>query len=275
MVKVTASNNFGFDIFGFQFSNLFYGYTYNGNTTKYTVDYGSGTKDVFTGSGFSYIGVVPVSGTVNSYTGYYQGKVIATISDWNVKATDIVAVASTTSITDDYKLLTKLFAGADTFTGGSKNDIFAAGGGNDTLKGNGGNDWLDGASGNDKIDGGTGNDYIVGGTGKDILTGGSGYDSFIFASTKDSAVSAPDIIMDFSKGDKIDLSVIDANTKVSGNQAFVFVGTKAFSGKAGDLNYKKIAGDTFVYGDTNGDKKADFVIELENGYNPTHDSFFL
>lgn len=275
MVKVVASNNFGFDIFSFQFSNLFYGYSYNGNTTKYTVDYGSGTKDIFYGSGFSYVGAVPVTGTVSSYTGYYKGKVIATISEWNAKVTDIVAVAATTSTVDDYKLLAKLFSGADIFTGGSKNDIFASGGGNDTLKGNGGNDWLDGAAGNDKLDGGIGNDYLVGGLGKDILTGGSGYDSFIFTSSKDSTTTAHDVIMDFARGDKIDLSLIDANTKVSGNQSFSWIGSKAFTGHAGELNYKKISGDTFVYGDTNGDKKADFMIELENGYTPNSESFFL
>ena len=70
------------------------------------------------------------------------------------------------------------------------------------------------------------------------------------------------MIRDFSRaqGDDIDLSGIDANAKAAGNQAFSFIGDKAFSGKAGELQYKN----GIVAGDVNGDKAADFHIEIAN-----------
>ena len=68
-----------------------------------------------------------------------------------------------------------------------------------------------------------------------------------------------DTIFDFTSADKIDLSVIDAKSNDPGNDAFRFIGTKGFSGKSGELRYKKMASDTYIYGDINGDKarKAD------------------
>lgn len=58
-----------------------------------------------------------------------------------------------------------------------------------------------------------------------------------------------DTIFDFTSADRINLSSIDANTKVSGNQAFTFIGTRDFTGKAGELTY---------------DKMADFAIHLDD-----------
>ena len=80
------------------------------------------------------------------------------------------------------------------------------------------------------------------------------------------AATGRDTIFDFSGigGDRLDLSAIDAKSSVSGDQAFTFIGTAAFSGKAGELNYSKQASDTYIYGDTNGDKKADFAIHLDD-----------
>ena len=70
------------------------------------------------------------------------------------------------------------------------------------------------------------------------------------------------MIRDFShrQGDEIDLSGIDANAGAAGNQAFAFIGSKGFSGKEGELQYKK----GIVAGDVNGDKAADFHIEIAN-----------
>jgi hypothetical protein len=76
----------------------------------------------------------------------------------------------------------------------------------------------------------------------------------------DSTVIAPDKIADFSsvEMDKIDLSAIDANTAIAGNQAFSYIGAAAFSGAAGELHF---AGG-FVEGDINGDTIADFKISV-------------
>ncbi|WP_436041195.1 M10 family metallopeptidase C-terminal domain-containing protein, partial [Rhizobium sp. LjRoot98] len=91
------------------------------------------------------------------------------------------------------------------------------------------------------------------------------------------AVSGRDTIFDFSGtgGDRIDLSAIDANTAASGNQAFTYVGTAAFTGKAGELRYVKAASDTYVYGDVNGDGKADFAIHLDDAVSLAKGYFVL
>ncbi len=66
------------------------------------------------------------------------------------------------------------------------------------------------------------------------MTGGSGPDHFVFASLTDSTNAAPDTITDFltSDNDRIDLSAIDANTILAGNQAFHLGGG---GGHAGDI----------------------------------------
>ncbi len=134
----------------------------------------------------------------------------------------------------------------------------------DTIYGLGGNDNIQAAGGEDIVDGGAGNDTINGGAGADVLTGGTGADRFVFSLTTDSGVSAADLVTDFShsQGDRIDLNPIDARTTQSGNQAFTFIGTSAFSGAAGQLRFEQINGNTFVTGDVNGDGVADFGIQI-------------
>ncbi|HTV68160.1 MAG TPA: hypothetical protein VMF90_06440 [Rhizobiaceae bacterium] len=122
---------------------------------------------------------------------------------------------------------------------------------------------LTGLAGNDTLSGGDGNDKLIGGAGKDTLTGGNHADRFIFNSVTESrAAGGIDRIVDFSRaqGDKIEFKAIDANTAKAGNQAFSFVGTKAFSGVAGELRYQKIGSDSIVSADVNGDGKADFTV---------------
>jgi hypothetical protein len=72
-----------------------------------------------------------------------------------------------------------------------------------------------------------------------------------------------DLITDFTKGaDHVSLSGIDADAIAGGDQAFSFVGFKAFSGKAGELRETFSDGNTIVAGDINGDSVADFRIEF-------------
>jgi ribosomal 50S subunit-recycling heat shock protein len=123
-----------------------------------------------------------------------------------------------------------------------------------------------GTAGDDDLTGGSLNDTLTGGLGKDELTGGRGNDVFAFNSATDSAdASTRDVITDFlANADRIDVSGIDADSSLGGNQAFSFVGTAAFSGQAGQLRYEHFAvdGRTIVYGDVDGDQMADFQIEL-------------
>ena len=150
--------------------------------------------------------------------------------------------------------------GNDLIVGSSGADTLNGYLGNDILRGNDGNDILLGGGGADTLYGNVGNDTLVGGAGQDTLYGGGGADIFGFLQRTDSAVgTARDIIADFLPGfDIIDLSNIDANTKLSGNQAFNFIGSGAFTGVAGQLHF--VGG--ILSGDVNGDKKADFEIFL-------------
>ncbi len=73
-----------------------------------------------------------------------------------------------------------------------------------------------------------------------------------------------DVIKDFThfQGDDIDLSTIDAKAGPL-NQAFSFIGQAAFSGVKGQLHYKfEGPAKTIVEGDIDGNKVADFQIEL-------------
>ncbi|CAN5523937.1 hypothetical protein BH10PSE7_BH10PSE7_02150 [soil metagenome] len=139
--------------------------------------------------------------------------------------------------------------------------------GADVLIGNGGRDWLSG--GNDA-------DTIYGNTGRDVLTGGTGADQFVYNSISEAGIySTRDVITDFAHAsDKINLSPIDANTGVGGDQAFAFIGTAAFT-VAGQLRYQTAGAATIVSGDINGDHIADFEIQLSGAIAVTGVDFIL
>ena len=153
--------------------------------------------------------------------------------------------------------------------GSNSSDILRGDGNANRIDGGLGMDMLRGNGGNDVILGGGGDDQITGGADADRLTGGSGNDTFIYTSTGDSTVASGgrDFILDFLQGaDKISLSQIDANTAASGNQAFSFVGTNAFSNVAGELRQSASGANTLIEGDVNGDGAADFSILLKGTY---------
>ncbi|MDB5524585.1 MAG: 5-Nucleotidase domain protein [Rhizobium sp.] len=119
--------------------------------------------------------------------------------------------------------------------------------------------------GNDTIKGSAGSELIYGDAGKDNLTGGAGADTFFFAEGDSGKTkTAADTIFDFTKSDTIDLTGFDANTTKNGDQDFTFIGDDAFHNKAGELRFVEEKSDTYIYGDTNGDGKADFAIHLDD-----------
>jgi len=143
--------------------------------------------------------------------------------------------------------------------GSDYSDNLRGNGAANEIKGSAGNDTLFGRSGNDVLDGGSGKDKLYGEAGKDVLIGGSGADAFVFRALSDSRRSSMDTIKDFRRGsDHIDLRSIDASTKTAGDQAFTFIGSNAFHGRAGELHFA----DGAVAGDVNGDKVADFSINV-------------
>ena len=159
---------------------------------------------------------------------------------------------------------------ANTITGNSAaNKLFGLDG-NDSLSGGSGDDKLFGDLGADTLKGGDGLDWIEGGAGRDVLYGNSDADSFVFREGDfgGATTSTADRIIDFSQADadRVDLHFVDAKTTVGGNQTFTFIGTESFHNVAGELRYQEISGNTFVYGDTNGDGVADFMIRLDGGH---------
>jgi len=125
---------------------------------------------------------------------------------------------------------------------------------------------LTGTLWDERVIGLAGTDRLLGGKGQDVLEGGLGADSFVFAKGDTGKTrGAADTIEDFRHGqhDEIDLSAIDANIRRGKNNAFDFIGDDGFSRAAGELRYEKRGEETYIYGDVNGDRKADFAIHLD------------
>ncbi|ACD89523.1 metallophosphoesterase [Chlorobium limicola DSM 245] len=137
--------------------------------------------------------------------------------------------------------------------------------GDNMLEGLFGNDSLIGNGGDDILDGGWGNDLLFGGEGADLLTGGSGRDIFRYTNASESGFTAEtmDIISDFtSRQDRLDLSGMDANSSLSGDQSFsrVILGSSGTFTSAGQLRFDSAEG--ILYGNTDGDADAEFAIQL-------------
>ena len=170
--------------------------------------------------------------------------------------------------------------------------------GNDRLTGTAFAETLIGRAGNDTLSGGGGQDTLIGGAGVDLLRGGAGADTFVFAA-RDSApgyagyisngalnplsgAGQRDIILDFTHGqDRIDLSGIDTDPGRAGDQAFAWRGSGNFSGLRAEAIFRQFdaaqtANDrTIIYGDLDGDGRADLQIELAGLIPLTRDDFIL
>ncbi len=184
--------------------------------------------------------------------------------------------------------------GDDVLLGGTGHDSLWGGDGDDRLEGGDGDDTLFGGAGIDtasyadalagveidlslpeeQLTRGTGTDTLIsienligsgfadvlaGDAGANVLSGGGGNDRFVFG---DSARSARDTIADFTSGDVIDLSAIDANGAAAGDAAFAFIGASGFGGVAGQLRATGSGTSWLVEADLNGDGVADFSIAV-------------
>lgn len=152
--------------------------------------------------------------------------------------------------------------GANTATSTILNDDFVGTNNANTLTGTAFADFLDGQGGDDTINGADGNDVLIGGVGSDTMTGGLGADAFRYTALNESGTTAQtrDTITDFVLGtDQIDVSAIDANANIAGNQAFTFIGTAAFSA----LGQARYANGILEFNAT-GNNNADMTIRLLN-----------
>ena len=149
---------------------------------------------------------------------------------------------------------------ADTLLGNGVANRLYGGGGADRITAGVGNDRLDGGAAADVLTGQAGNDIVVGGAGADRMDGGTGRDVFDYNRFADTgrAAAGADVIAGFVSGqDRIDLSTLDANTTVTGNQVFTFIGSAAFT-EAGQVRY---AGGV-LYASNDADATAELAIQL-------------
>ena len=136
-------------------------------------------------------------------------------------------------------------------TDNSVSDILGGDADADHLIGGNESDWLRGHGGDDVLDGGDGDD---------VLEGGDGSDVFVFGDLGN------DAILDFETLDRIDLSAIDADITIEGDQEFTYINGVAFSDQAGELRYDSTNANPMLQGDVDGDGLADMEITL---YDPT------
>jgi RTX calcium-binding nonapeptide repeat (4 copies) len=270
-----------------------------GGTVKGTIDLGAGA-DIFTG-GDAIDKVVGGDGNddidLNGGNDIYYARGSTAASDGNDVVdggigvdTYVAQAVGTTGITID--LLDSIASGIsfgtdhifnfENATGTGNADVIIGTTGINLLNGGAGNDTINALAGNDRLVGGLGADTIIGGAGQDVMTGGAvttggdGFrDTFLFTSLADSgpAAGTRDWITDFTNGalatsDRINLVAIDANTALAGNQAFIWQAAAgaAFTGVKGQLHYAITGGNTYISGDVNGDKVADFSIALTGSH---------
>lgn len=138
------------------------------------------------------------------------------------------------------------------------------------ITGNNGLNLLEGLAGGDTLSGGGGADRLIGGTGNDTMTGGTGNDTFIVL--QESVISSElggtleiDRITDLTRSERdvLDLSAIDANMDIAGDQAFTLV--TGFSMQAGQMTlaYTAASNTTTLRLDVDGDGKADYQMRLD------------
>ncbi|WP_313522494.1 M10 family metallopeptidase [Shinella sp.] len=250
------SGNNGVDkLFGFEGNDIL-----NGGSGNDTLDGGAGKDILIGGLGSDRL----IGGSGNDIASYAGAKSAVNVSLSNPKSNGGEASGDTFSSVES--LIGSNFA--DRLEGNATANI---------LNGGAGRDKLYGGAGNDKIYGGSGADKLYAAAGADKLDGGTGSDIFYFKKVSESTLVQRDIIYNFShsQGDKIHLSIIDANINASGDQVFNFIGEKAFTEKAGQLRYTNTKGGSDIFGDVNGDGKADFAVHFNKTIDFVKGDFIL
>ncbi|MGK9237284.1 S8 family serine peptidase [Inquilinus limosus] len=134
-----------------------------------------------------------------------------------------------------------------------------------------------GGDGADRLIGSAVNNILTGARGADTLTGNAGADRFVYQRCADSIGTGRDLITDFDhgQGDRIDLSLIDAESGLADDQAFRFLGTAGFDGRAGALACAAENGNTLIQGDIDGDHLSDISIIVKGFINLVAEDFIL
>ena len=267
--SASYSNNaiFANDTWQYSIMSYFSENNYSGSSYRYVITpqmadiyavalmYGASTT---TRTGNTVYGFHNTAGSIYDFSAYIQAPALTIYDSGGNDTLDCSGYSNSQTI--------DLHAGSFSSVGGLVHNIGIAlgtiienaigGSGSDTIIANDLGCTLSGMGGNDTLTGGAGNDRLIGGAGVDLMTGNGGADTFVFASGDSSAASGQhDRITDFTSGDHIDISAIGS---------FHFLGTSAFDGStyALDYLYNSTTGITTLFGDINGDKIADFAIDV-------------
>lgn len=122
---------------------------------------------------------------------------------------------------------------------------------------------------------GSGNDTITASASVNVIDGGTGQDVFVFESA---AAANGDTIVGFEAGDKLDLSAIDADSGMAGNQSFTLVNGGQITGVGQLLVSHETRDDgdyTVVEGNVGNGNEADFKISLKGTHDLTGTDFSL
>jgi hypothetical protein len=109
------------------------------------------------------------------------------------------------------------------------------------------------------------------------MEGADGSDVFHYLVVTDSGTTAAtrDVVTGFKHlSDSIDLSAIDANAGIGGNNSFTFIGGAGFSAE-GQVRVRQSGGDTFFDINTTGTAGADMSIKLAGLITLTAADFIL
>ena len=233
-----------------------------------TLDGGAGNDSLLGGTGNDVLLGGAGDDTLHGGAGndsYYVDSIGDLVVEHAGEGTDRVYASLSYTLGDNVENLSLQGTDHISGTGNIANNSITGNIGNNTLNGLDGNDLLDGGAGNDILLGGTGNDTLLGGAGSDLLSGGTGNDIFRYTNESESGITVEtmDVISDFTAGqDRLDLTGIDADTAVSGNQAFssVILGALDPFTSAGQLRFDSAGG--VMYGNTDSNPDAEFAIAL-------------
>ena len=189
------------------------------------------------------------------------------VTEWSGGGTDTVrsSVSVSAALADDAK---------SAYIGSQVENIQLTGSAATSATGNALDNVITGNSGANTLRGGAGADTLAGGLGRDTYFGGTGDDVFKFNQVADSGLGAArrDVIADFSDGDLIDLSGIDAVAGNASNDAFTLLDAAPTAGSAnGVLWFSK----GVLYGSTDADTAAEFEIALTGVSSVSADDFVL
>jgi hypothetical protein len=161
VAEVQAGGTFPLDFRGLSVGALRGAATYTRTATLYTIDYGGGNADVFSGTGLAYNGGGDLSGgTITGFSSMRSGALVGEATGLSTPGAQFTPFLLAG---DTQGALGLFLSGADHIVG------FAF------------DDYLQGFAGADTIDGGAGADSLVGGPGNDVLDGGDGLDIAIYA----------------------------------------------------------------------------------------------